>query len=139
MSDYLNKLFGLSGKTALVTGGAVGIGRMCSEALVRAGARVMIASRKGSTCEAVAAELNALGAEGQAEGFAGDVGTEAGVAALAAEVKSRTPRLDILVPQFAEQLFVDVGSHDLAASLGEGQRRGAADPLRGGGDEDGLS
>jgi NAD(P)-dependent dehydrogenase (short-subunit alcohol dehydrogenase family) len=87
--DYLSSLFSVAGKTALVTGGSTGIGRMCAEALVQAGARVLIASRKGQACEAVAAELNALGAPGGCEGFAGDVGTEAGVAALAAEVKSR--------------------------------------------------
>ncbi|MEL6968505.1 MAG: SDR family NAD(P)-dependent oxidoreductase, partial [Pseudomonadota bacterium] len=43
--DYLTTLFGVAGKTALVTGGATGIGRMMAEALVLAGARVMIVSR----------------------------------------------------------------------------------------------
>ncbi len=90
-------LFSLHGKTALVTGGATGIGRMAAEALVRAGARVLIASRKGAACEAVAAELNALDAPGRAEGFAGDVGTQAGVDALVGEVKNRTQSLDILM------------------------------------------
>ena len=93
----INTLFGLEGKTALVTGGATGIGRMAAEALVRAGARVLMASRKGDACEAVAAELNALGASGSAEGFAGDVGSEAGVDALVAAVKERTDTLDILM------------------------------------------
>ena len=37
------------------TGGARGIGRMLAEALARAGADVMIASRKGEACEAAAA------------------------------------------------------------------------------------
>jgi NAD(P)-dependent dehydrogenase (short-subunit alcohol dehydrogenase family) len=90
-------LFSLDGKTALVTGGATGIGRMAAEALVRAGARVLIASRKGKACEAVAEELNALGAPGSAEGFAGDVGSEEGVEALAKAVQARTDRLDILM------------------------------------------
>lgn len=93
----MNTLFGLAGKTALVTGGATGIGRMAAEALVRAGARVLIASRKGDACEAVAKELNALGASGSAEGFAGDAGTEAGVDAMVAEVQARTDKLDILM------------------------------------------
>ncbi|WP_170398841.1 SDR family oxidoreductase [Ruegeria arenilitoris] len=90
-------LFSLQGKTALVTGGATGIGRMAAEALVRAGARVLIASRKAEACEAVAAELNALDALGQAEGFGGDVATKEGVEALASEVKNRTDHLDILM------------------------------------------
>jgi len=95
--DYLGSLFGVNGKTALVTGGATGIGRMIATALVRAGARVMIASRKGLDCIQVADEINALGAPGSAEGFAGDVGTAEGVAALVEAVKARTDRLHILV------------------------------------------
>ncbi|MDX2483770.1 MAG: SDR family oxidoreductase [Pseudodonghicola sp.] len=90
-------LFTLTGKTALVTGGATGIGRMAAEGLLRAGARVLIASRKGDACEAVAKELNALGGPGTAEGFAGDVGSEAGIDALVQEVKNRTDRLEILM------------------------------------------
>lgn len=95
--SYLDDLFSVAGKTALVTGAATGIGRMAATALVRAGARVLIASRKGADCEAVAAELDGLGAPGSAEGFAGDVSTEDGVLALAAGVKVRTGRLDILI------------------------------------------
>jgi NAD(P)-dependent dehydrogenase (short-subunit alcohol dehydrogenase family) len=95
--SYLDELFSVAGKKALVTGGATGIGRMAATALVEAGAEVMIASRKGEDCEKVAGELNALGASGKAEGFAGDVGSEEGVAALAGEVKKRTDGLDILI------------------------------------------
>lgn len=93
---YLDDLFGVAGKTALVTGGATGIGRMMAEALVRAGARVLIASRKGPACEAVAEELTAIG-PGSAEGFAGDVSGEAAIAALAEAVRARTDRLHILM------------------------------------------
>lgn len=93
----VNTLFGLEGKTAVVTGGATGIGRMASEALVRAGARVLLASRKAGACETVAAELNALGASGAAEGFVGDVGTQDGVDALVNDIRSRTDRVDILM------------------------------------------
>jgi len=68
--SYLENLFGVAGKTAVVTGAATGIGRMMAEALVRAGARVLIASRKGADCARVAGELTAIG-PGSAEGFAG--------------------------------------------------------------------
>jgi NAD(P)-dependent dehydrogenase (short-subunit alcohol dehydrogenase family) len=95
--SYLDELFSVAGKKALVTGGATGIGRMAATALLHAGAEVMIASRKGEDCERVAGELNALGASGKAEGFAGDVGSEEGVVALAAEVGKRADRLDILL------------------------------------------
>ena len=52
-------LEGLKGRKALVTGAATGIGRMAATALARAGASVMIASRKGEDCERVAGEINA--------------------------------------------------------------------------------
>ncbi len=94
---YLDNLFSVAGKTALVTGGATGIGRMVATALVEGGATVLIASRKGDACEAVAAELNALDAPGSAIGFAGDVGTPEGIDALVAEVNGRTDVLHILV------------------------------------------
>lgn len=90
-------LFDLSGKVALVTGGATGIGHMAATGLVAAGARVLIASRKGDACAAVSAEINAMGFRGSAEGFSGDVGTETGIADLVAAVRARTDHLDILM------------------------------------------
>jgi NAD(P)-dependent dehydrogenase (short-subunit alcohol dehydrogenase family) len=93
---YPDDLFSVAGKKALVTGAATGIGRMMATALVKAGADVLIASRKGADCEKVAAELTAPGA-GNADGFAGDVSSEAGVLALVEEVRKRTDRLHILV------------------------------------------
>ncbi len=95
--SYLESLFSVAGKTALVTGGATGIGRMVAEALVRGGAHVLIASRKGADCAAVATELNALDAAGSADGFAGDVGSEEGVAEIAKAVRDRSDKLSILV------------------------------------------
>lgn len=98
---YLEGLFGLAGKTALVTGGATGIGRMIAEGLALAGARVLIASRKADACaataEAVSAAARAAGGDGRAEGFGGDVATEDGVTALAEAVTARSPELHILV------------------------------------------
>lgn len=97
MDAYIEELFGATGKVVLVTGGATGIGRMIAEAFVRAGARVLLASRKVEACERAAAELNGAGWAGTAEGFGGDVSCAEGVAALAAAVRARTPRLDVLV------------------------------------------
>ena len=95
--SYFESLFGVEGKTALVTGATTGIGRMAATALVQAGARVMIVSRKGRHCARVAEELNTLDAPGGAEGFAGDVGSEDGIDALAGEVAKRTDKLHILI------------------------------------------
>ena len=109
--SYLEDLFSVSGKTALITGAASGIGRMAATALVKGGARVMIASRRAAECEKVAEELNAMGASGTAEGFGGDVGSEAGVMELVDAVKARTDSLHIL----AMSLTSKSGSSDCEA------------------------
>lgn len=95
--SYLEELFSLKGKTALVTGGATGIGRMAATAMVHAGAKVLIASRKGEECAATADEINTLGGSGMAIGFKGDVGHEQGVNDLAQDVQNSTDNLDILI------------------------------------------
>jgi NAD(P)-dependent dehydrogenase (short-subunit alcohol dehydrogenase family) len=57
----MNNPFDLSGKVALVTGGAQGLGRMIVEGLLRAGATVVFTSRKADICDAAAAEMTSLG------------------------------------------------------------------------------
>jgi NAD(P)-dependent dehydrogenase (short-subunit alcohol dehydrogenase family) len=86
-------LFSLEGRVALVTGGSRGIGRMIAEGLLGAGAeRVYITARKVDEVEATAAELGE-----RCHALPGDIGTMAGIEALAAEIASREDRLDILV------------------------------------------
>lgn len=108
-------LFDLTGKVALVTGGATGIGRMAAEGLVAAGAHVLIASRKADACHAVALEINALGLPGKAEGFGGDVATEAGINALVAEVARRTDKLHILMNNAGRTWGAPMGQHPYEA------------------------
>lgn len=57
----VSQLFGLSGKTALVTGGSSGLGLIMAETLLRAGVRVVIASRKQDKCDEALALLQPLG------------------------------------------------------------------------------
>jgi len=85
----------LQGKTAIVTGGAKGIGRHYSEALAAQGARVMIADIADG--KDVAAEIvNAHGAD-SAVSATFDVSDEDSVKALVAETMKRFGRIDILV------------------------------------------
>ena len=87
-------LFSIAGKTALVTGGSRGIGKMIAEGFVDAGAAVYIASRKADVVEEVAKELSK---KGTCVGIPADLSTEVGCRALAEDMASRVERLDILV------------------------------------------
>lgn len=90
----LEGLFSLEGKTALVTGGARGIGAGIAEGLVRAGARVLIASRTTTESETTARRLGRLG---QCDALTADVSSQAGARALADDVLARVDRLHVLV------------------------------------------
>lgn len=96
MALEIKSLFDVSGKVALVTGGGSGIGTMATEALVRAGCKVYIASRRLDSCEAVADELNVVG-PGTVIAMQADLSTEEGTIALAASLADREERLDILI------------------------------------------
>jgi len=52
-----SKLFSLEGRTALVTGGSRGIGKMIAAGFIAQGAKVYISSRKAEACDETAAEL----------------------------------------------------------------------------------
>jgi NAD(P)-dependent dehydrogenase (short-subunit alcohol dehydrogenase family) len=89
------ELFSLKGRTALITGGSRGIGKMIAEGFIAQGARVYISSRKAEVCEKTAAELSRGG--GTCVSLPMDVSTLEGAKALAAAYSAREPRLDILV------------------------------------------
>eukprot|EP01035_Chromulina_nebulosa_P049248 gene49248-66878_t len=57
----VQKLFDLTGKTALITGGSRGLGLQMAHALGEAGAKIMLSSRKADDLEQAAAELQAAG------------------------------------------------------------------------------
>jgi len=88
----MSELFRLDGRTALVTGGAHGLGRMIAEAFLQAGARVIITSR--SNADLAAAEMRAIG---DCAGIDADLSTPAGAVALADAIKARVETLNILV------------------------------------------
>ena len=94
----------LSGKVALVTGGASGIGYGISHRLARAGADVVIASRRVEKCEEVAKELaDAYGVK--AKGVALDVRDSENVNEVFAGAVDSMGRLDILVNNAAGNFY----------------------------------
>ena len=82
----------LSGKSALITGSARGIGRAFAEAYVREGATVAIADIDLARAEKTAAEIGP-----QAYAIALDVTDQASIEAAVAAVEARTGGLDILI------------------------------------------
>lgn len=89
-------LFSVAGKTAVVTGGSRGIGRMIAEGFVSGGANVYITARKAEACDATAAELTGIG-PGKCVSIPGDLSNEAGCRAFADAVIEREPALHVLV------------------------------------------
>ena len=91
----MNDLFSLAGRTALVTGGSRGIGRMIAAGFLRAGCRaVYISARKADACDATARELSAFGT---CVSLPADVSDMEGVQSLVAAYVEREDALDILV------------------------------------------
>jgi 2-deoxy-D-gluconate 3-dehydrogenase len=91
----MKNLFSLEGRSALVTGGSRGIGKMIAEGFLAYGAKVYISARKAEACIATAEELSRGG--GTCIALPQDISTVEGCRALAGEIARREPRLDILV------------------------------------------
>ena len=90
----MHPYFSLQGRTALVTGGTRGIGKMIAKAFVEAGAHVYVCSRDVEACQQTAEEFGALGS---CHGVAANLATEEGVRELAARLGEQITHLDILV------------------------------------------
>ncbi|MFK4788644.1 3-hydroxybutyrate dehydrogenase [Microbacterium sp. ZW T5_56] len=90
----------LTGRRALITGGASGIGRACAQALARAGADVIVADRDESAARAVGAEVGG-------EVMVVDLSDLESVASLAVDV-------DILVNNAGTQTIAPVEEFDPA-------------------------
>ncbi len=95
MSTPIQKLFDLSGKTALVTGGSRGLGLQMAEALGEAGAKIMLTSRKAADLEEAAAHLAARGID--ARWIVADASDPLQIQRVVIEAMQRLGRIDILV------------------------------------------
>ncbi len=89
------KLFDLTGRVAIVTGGNGGIGLGMARGLAQAGAAVVVAARNAAKSEAAVKELQALGVKTAAVTV--DVRDEASCRAMIGAAVDRFGRLDILV------------------------------------------
>jgi NAD(P)-dependent dehydrogenase (short-subunit alcohol dehydrogenase family) len=135
VADDMRNRFDLSGRVAVVTGGTRGLGLAMAHGFARAGAEVVVVSRKPEACEEVAAALRAEGAKAAA--CACHVGHWDRLDGLVEDVYRDFGRVDVLVnnagvsPQYGklsevtEELFDKVvsvnlkGPFRLAALVGE--------------------
>ena len=85
MTSYLDGLFSLACRVAVVTGGSSGIGRGIALALGRAGGRIVIVARNPVSLADTVAELTAAGCA--AASVSADLGDRAEVARAAAEAR----------------------------------------------------
>jgi NAD(P)-dependent dehydrogenase (short-subunit alcohol dehydrogenase family) len=90
----IENLFGLDGKTAVVTGGSRGIGFMIASGLVSNGVRTYITARKAEACDEAAARLSEIG---ECISIPADIASADGLDTFVAAVTEREPTIDILV------------------------------------------
>jgi len=88
-------LFDLSGRTAIISGGSVGLGRQMAEALAEMGANLVLCARKKDRCVQAAEELQKLGVKTLAR--ACDVKNPAEVHAVVEATLSTFGRIDVLI------------------------------------------
>jgi len=90
----ITQYFSLEGKTALVTGGSRGIGKMIAKGLLEAGAQVTLCARDGAAAQETAKELSSIG---PCRSLAADLSDASGIAQVEQAISKDGNGLDILV------------------------------------------
>src|SRR3954471_17427872 len=109
----VKKLFDISGKVALITGGSRGLGLQMAEALGEMGAKLAISARKKDELDQAVAALKKKDIEATA--FVCDLGKREAIAAFAAEVLKKLGRVDILVNNAGATWGAPAEDHPLEA------------------------
>ncbi len=91
----MNNPFDLTGKVAIVTGASRGIGQSIAEQYAKAGAKVVLASRKQESLEEVAAQIKEQG--GEAIAIAAHTGKKETLTELVQKTVEAFGRVDVLV------------------------------------------
>ncbi|MGE2728621.1 SDR family NAD(P)-dependent oxidoreductase [Mycolicibacterium vaccae] len=102
-----DRLFDMTDRTVIVTGGTRGIGLALAEGFVLAGARVVVASRKADACEQAAQHLRGLG--GQALGVPTHLGEVDALEALVQKTVDEFGGVDVVVNNAANALAQPLG------------------------------
>ncbi|MEN6459383.1 MAG: SDR family oxidoreductase [Thermoguttaceae bacterium] len=110
MLNYLEKLFGLTGQTAVVIGGAGVLGGALAAGLAQAGAKILVADLTEEGCRARVKALEEIG--GQTDYCLVDVTRRESIENLLKETLEKTGRADILL----NCAGVNVGSDFLDAT-----------------------
>jgi NAD(P)-dependent dehydrogenase (short-subunit alcohol dehydrogenase family) len=91
----VRKLFDLTGRAAIVSGGSMGLGLQMAEGLAEMGANLVLCARKRERCEEAAEALRSHGVQTLALGC--DVKDKASIQQVAEEALAKFGRIDILV------------------------------------------
>ena len=109
----VKKLFDLSGRTAIITGGSRGLGLQIAEALGEMGATLAPTARKKDELDHAVARLAALGVTAHA--FACDIGKRDGIPAVFDQMLAKLGRVDILVNNAGATWGAPAEDHPLEA------------------------
>jgi NAD(P)-dependent dehydrogenase (short-subunit alcohol dehydrogenase family) len=118
----IQESFDLSGRVAVITGGAGLLGRQHAEAILEAGGRVVLVDVAADRAEAVAKVLGTSADPGRILAFGADVTDRAAMEAVLRQVLGRLGRLDILINNAARNPKVE-GTTSLAWSRFENYPR----------------